>query len=108
MGRFNISESHQNPAVYTRLSGDRKREKEGGGDIYPSVKSVVLKNRGEDSMRYELTGKEVFGYDGDKFEWRISRLRTAEASAIQLAEAESVASPGIDIPRPSPLISPSP
>lgn len=46
-----------------------------------------------------LTGKEVFGYDGDKFEWRISRLRTAEASAIHSAEAESMPSPGIDIPR---------
>lgn len=45
------------------------------------------------------SGKKVFGYDGDKFKRRISWLRTAEASAIQSAEAESVASPGIDIPR---------
>lgn len=83
--------------INTILSGDRERE----GGVYISVGEIsrFKKPWRRFDARYELTGKEVFGYDGDKFEWRISWLRTAETLAIQLAEAEFVASPGIDIPR---------
>lgn len=63
---------------------------------------AVLENHEEGLTRVmgtSLGGRKCSVTMAINFERRISRLRTAEASAIQSSEAEFVASPGIDIPR---------
>lgn len=49
------------------------------------VAGIVSKKR--EKVRTALE-KEAFGYDGDKFQQRISRLRTANASGVGRAGAE--------------------
>lgn len=91
------SQMYINTAIYIINTTRQERKRDD-----PSMTSAVLKNHEKGLtrvMRSSLRGRKCSVTMAINFERRISRLRTAEASAIQSSEAESVASPGIDIPR---------